>query len=296
MPYLTWLADACRETGYPVIEVPGWRSAGHGPMTAGHGVVGHWTAGPAQDKTASNTPSLAVVRDGRPGLDGPLCNVYTAFDGTLYVVAAGKAYHAGVSSWRGESDLNGLYLGNEVESPGGFVYTDAQLDVTPRLHAALLRRMARPAECSCAHFECAQPDGRKPDGPARNMPAFRMQVNRYLANPASIRKTQEDDVSVADVEQALKNVLHIDDLAVPKGQANNNQLAVLLVGASQQEFNANGQIKAALGQLQTALSAVEQDTSVTGDDEAAIRDCIDSAVTEIKAAIAALPQTPDGGF
>jgi N-acetylmuramoyl-L-alanine amidase-like protein len=120
------------------------------------------------------------------------------------------------------------------------------------------------------------------------------QIPRLIARAQAIVNgtNQEDEVSVADVETALKNVLHIDELAVPKGQANNNQLAVLLVGASQQEFNANGQIKAALGQLQTALSAVEQDTSVTGDDETAIKARIDSAVTEIKAAIATLPQSP----
>jgi hypothetical protein len=232
MPYMSWLADACRDTGYPVVELSGWRSAGHGPMTAEHGVVGHWTAGPVQEKTASNTPSLAVVRDGRPGLDGPLCNVYTAFDGTLYVVAAGKAYHAGVSSWRGESDLNGKYIGNEVESPGGFVYTEAQLDVTPRLHAALLRRMARSAEYSCAHFECAQPDGRKPDGPARNMVGFRGQVGRYLANPASIRKPQQEDpmagITLEDIgtlmDQRINLVLRGDPTTDPAKDTHNDNL------------------------------------------------------------------------
>ena len=190
MPYLTWLADACRDTGYPTIELAGWRAAGHGPMTAGHGVVGHWTAGPDSWETHSNTPSLRVVTDGRPGLDGPLCNVYTAFDGTLYVVAAGLAYHAGVSAWHGETNLNDTFVGNEVESPGDFSYTPEQLDVTPRLHAALLRRMDRTADWSCAHFECALPAGRKPDGPARDMNAFRKQVAGYLADPSTIRKPQ----------------------------------------------------------------------------------------------------------
>lgn len=210
MPYLTWLADACRDTGYPTIEVAGWRTAGHGPMTADHGVVGHWTAGPDSWETHSNTPSLRVVRDGRPGLDGPLCNVYTAFDGTLYVVAAGKAWHAGVSGWLGETDLNDTFVGNEVESPGGFSYTPEQLDVTPRLHAALLLRMGRTASWSCAHFECALPPGRKPDGPARDMNAFRRTVAAYLANPSTIRK-QEDDVAYLQWPAADRQAL-LDDM------------------------------------------------------------------------------------
>ena len=195
MPYLTWLADACRDTGYPVVEVPGWRTRDvlddegrPKPMTAGHGVVGHWTAGPDSWETHSNTPSLNTIINGRTGLRGPLAQIYTAFDGTLYVVAAGLCNHAGVSGWLGETGLNDTFVGNEVESPGDFSYTPEQLDVTPRLHAALLRRMDRTADWSCAHFECALPAGRKPDGPARDMNAFRRTVAGYLADPSTIRK------------------------------------------------------------------------------------------------------------
>lgn len=249
---LTWLADACRETGYPTVELPGWQSRGHGPMTAGHGVVGHWTAGPPRSATSSNTPSLAVVRDGRPGLSGPLCNVYTAFDGTLYVVAAGKAYHAGVSSWRGESDLNGLYAGNEVESPGNFDYTAAQLDVTPRLHAALLRRMARGSEYSTAHFEVADPDGRKQDGPARNMAAFRSLVGRYLANPTTIRKPTPGGFMAAlsddDQLRMFNTIKHLDAMF-----SQNNTVGDVNAIASNEALQ--GTAIAALAKGQVAQSA-----------------------------------------
>jgi len=232
MPYLTWLADACRDTGYPTVELPGWRTAGHGPMTAGHGVVGHWTAGPDSRETHSNTPSLRVVVDGRPGLDGPLCNVYTAFDGTLYVVAAGLAWHAGVSAWLGETNLNDTFVGNEVESPGGFVYTPEQLDVTPRLHAALLRRMNRTADWSCGHFECALPAGRKPDGPARDMNAFRRTVAAYLANPQTIRK-QEDDVAISDEDaDKIANAV-VKKLAAGNGYATHTDIVTVLRGPSE---------------------------------------------------------------
>lgn len=196
--YLTWLADAARETGYPVNENTGWQSRGHGGMTAAHGVVNHWTAGPAQAATTRNYPSLAVVRDGRPGLDGPLAGLGLGFDGTIEVIAAGRCYHAGVSAWRGETDLNDTFVGVEVESPGGFVYTAAQNDCLPRLNAALLRRMARSEAWATAHYEVATPAGRKPDGPSRDMPAWRQVVGRYLANPAQIRRTDQEDVTIVD--------------------------------------------------------------------------------------------------
>jgi hypothetical protein len=69
MPYLTQLADVARRTGYPVTEVKGWEDRGHGPQPSVQGIVCHHTAGPA---AGGDYPSLAVVRSGRPGLDGPL--------------------------------------------------------------------------------------------------------------------------------------------------------------------------------------------------------------------------------
>jgi hypothetical protein len=251
MPYLTWLADACRDTGYPVVEVAGWRTTGHGPMTGAHGVVGHWTAGPTWTQAKSKTPSLRVVIDGRPGLDGPLCNVYTAFDGTLYVVAAGLAYHAGVSAWLGEKNLNGTFVGNEVESPGGFVYTPAQLDVTPRLHAALLRRMGRNASWSCAHYECALPAGRKPDGPARDMNSFRRTVAAYLANPQTISKT-EDDVAISDEDAAKIADAVVKKLSAGNGYATHTDIVTVLRGPH--EPNSLDKLGATLGRIETAVT------------------------------------------
>ena len=77
--WLEFLADAARLSGYPVIEVDGWRRRGHGEMRLCEGVVGHHTATPASAK--GNYPSLAVVRDGRAGLAGPLSALGLGRDG-----------------------------------------------------------------------------------------------------------------------------------------------------------------------------------------------------------------------
>ncbi|GJF06611.1 N-acetylmuramoyl-L-alanine amidase [Pseudonocardia sp. D17] len=177
--YVPWLADAARLTGYPVAEVSGWKSRGHGGMTSVEGVVCHHTAGP---KTGEY-PSLQVVRDGRAGLPGPLANLGLGRSGTVYVMAAGLAYHAGVSAWAGYSDLNYRFLGIEAEDDGDGVWTAEQLDCYPRLVAALLYYMRRNASRACAHRECALPLGRKPDPTGIDMPAFRARVGQLLADP-----------------------------------------------------------------------------------------------------------------
>lgn len=177
--YVPWLVDAARLTGYPVSEVSGWKSRGHGGMSSVEGVVCHHTAGP---KTGE-IPSLAVMRDGRPDLAGPLCNLALGRSGTVYVMAAGLAWHAGASTWAGFSDLNYRFLGIEAEDDGDGVWTAEQLDCYPRLVAALLYYMRRDASRVCAHRECCLPKGRKIDPSGIDMPAFRGRVAQLLADP-----------------------------------------------------------------------------------------------------------------
>ncbi|MFR9807053.1 N-acetylmuramoyl-L-alanine amidase [Pseudonocardia sp. RS010] len=189
--YVPWLADAARLTGYPVVELHGWRARGHGGMAAVELFTLHHTAGPK----AGEYPSLAVVRDGRAGLAGPLAHFGLGRSGTIYVNAAGLAWHAGVSRWAGVdpdgtkfdfSDLNSRALGCEAEDDGDGVWTAEQLDCYPRLAAACLYYMRRSAARVCAHRECATPIGRKPDPAGLDMNAFRARVAYLLTNPLQL--------------------------------------------------------------------------------------------------------------
>jgi hypothetical protein len=119
--YVPWLADAARTTGYPVVEIAGWRSRGHGGMRLVEGVVGHHTA--TSDRASGDYPSLGIVTNGRSDLPGPLANYGLGRSGTIYVIAAGAAYHAGASRWAGFVDLNDEFLGIEAESAGTGVWT-----------------------------------------------------------------------------------------------------------------------------------------------------------------------------
>lgn len=140
----------------------------------------HHTAGPAPGEA----PSLAVVRDGRPDLAGPLAHLVLGRSGTVYVVAAGRAWHAGASSWDGMTGLNDRFLGIEAESVGdGRDWTAAQRDCYPRLVAALLHYMRRPAARAASHAEVATPPGRKIDPAGIDMNQLRATVARYLDDP-----------------------------------------------------------------------------------------------------------------
>lgn len=179
--YALFLADAARSTGYPVVEVAGWGNRGHGPMRAIEGVMGHHTATP--ESVVGDYPSLRIVRDGRAGLSGPLCNLGLGRSGTIYVVAGGTAYHAGVSRFGGFTDLNDEFLGIEAEDSGDGVWTDAMRDCYPKLVAALLRYINRGVDRYCSHRTAAYPPGRKPD-PANLSDAWmREQAARWLNAP-----------------------------------------------------------------------------------------------------------------
>ncbi len=159
--WVPWLVDAARTTGYPVIEVPGQRTRGHGGMRVVEGVMGHHTATSA--RAAGDYPSLRVVRDGRTGLKGPLCNLGLGRSGTIYVVAAGCAYHAGASRHAGFVDLNDEFLGIEAEDDGDGTWTAQQRDAYPKLVGALLKYMRRGVDRYVSHRGAATPPGRKPD-------------------------------------------------------------------------------------------------------------------------------------
>lgn len=178
--YVPWLADAARMTGYPVVEVPGWRGLGHGGMRVAEGVVGHHTANPQR----GDYPSLNIVRNGRGDLAGPLAQFGLARSGTVFVIAAGLAYHAGASSWTGFNDLNDEFLGIEAESSGTRDdWTPEQRDCYPRLVAALLHFMRRGADRFGFHKEVCRPRGRKIDAAFWDPPGMRGRVQWLLQDP-----------------------------------------------------------------------------------------------------------------
>lgn len=180
--FATELADIARGAGLHVIEVDGWKTRGHGELDAVKGVVCHHTAGPSAKASPGDFPSLRTVRDGRTNLSGPLCNLGLGRTGTVYVVAAGLAYHAGAVRVAQPPYSNAFNLGIEAENDGvGEPWPQAQLDAYARLCAALAVHYGFGLGRVLAHKEVCYPPGRKTD-PDFEMGPFRRQVALEIAH------------------------------------------------------------------------------------------------------------------
>lgn len=182
---LTDLADAARKSGLKVVELNGWRTRGHGPLVAVRTIVAHHTATSAA--VPGNYPSLGIVRDGRSDLPGPLANLGLGRDGTVYVIAAGLAYHAG--KVRAPQFGNAYAIGIEAEHPGTGAWKPKQYDAYVRLCAALVKHYGLNVADVLGHKEVCAPAGRKVD-PNFGMAAFRAQVAGVLVKPRRPKKVR----------------------------------------------------------------------------------------------------------
>lgn len=175
----TRLLRAVKASGLPYREVSGWKSRGHGKMGAIRAVVTHHTAGPLH----GIEPSLNVVTHGRPDLAGPLAQLFLARDGTVVLVAAGIAYHAGKVTKRAYQ--NSHSIGIEAENTGlaNDPWPSKQKTAYARLCKALVAEFGLSVSDVCGHKEVCAPAGRKSD-PSFSMPAFRKQIAGATSAPA----------------------------------------------------------------------------------------------------------------
>lgn len=168
---LTSLAAVARRTGFPVVEEHGWRGRGvnfPGPVRS---ILCHHDAA-NQAPWQFNT----VVRDGRSDLPGPLSQFTIRRDGTIHVVADGRANHAGVtindSVWGGNYSIGIEAANNGVGEP----WPRYQLDAYEALVAELCREFGLGVDRVRGHKEVASPLGRKIDPAGIDMNGFRAAV------------------------------------------------------------------------------------------------------------------------
>ena len=208
MPYQTDLLPALKDWGLSeyIREVNGWQWRGSSVFNPG-GSVNHHTAG----STRYSIPSLNILINGRSGLPGPLCNVGQSrssnfhpeakFD-EVYLIAAGRANHAGTGGWRGLVG-NSSVFGLEIEHCG---YLDREGFSERRAHTAHLIHCAFAevggfdADMVCQHKEWTP---RKIDFVGANGKAFRhavalTQLARYAPPPAP---EKDEDEMVKDIER-----------------------------------------------------------------------------------------------
>ena len=211
----------------PYKQWPGWTTRGrdpeHGPFSDVHGLVIHHTG---SDAGQSDDYLDFLATRGRPGLPGPLCNAATDMDGDLWLIAQGRANHAGQGSnatlnhvinedYAGfkvelkpgpdNIDGNAVYYGNEVRYDGGQVMTVKQFASAVRWAAAICDHYNWSALSVIGHREWT---GRKNDPGMCSMYTFRSAVAALLKAGPTIQESQTTDVG-----GTVARTLTDDDLA-----------------------------------------------------------------------------------
>jgi peptidoglycan hydrolase-like protein with peptidoglycan-binding domain len=129
-------------------------------------------------------PSLNILTRGRSDLPGPLAQLGLGRDGTYFVIAAGRANHAGKGSFHGVADRgNQNFIGIEAENTGldDDPWPAVQTDAYHRGVAAILAHIKQGVEFCIGHKEYAP--GRKTD-PSFDMTVFRSSVAAMLNGTA----------------------------------------------------------------------------------------------------------------
>jgi hypothetical protein len=130
-----------------IVYVDGWEKRG-APVMQPIANLWHWTAAKASLQIPA--PCLNICTNGRAGIPGPLCHALIGYDGKIYIIASGRANHAGVGAQmvlaemkRNEAPIataakrglkntggsGGSLIGIEIEHPGDKTpLTQAQLD------------------------------------------------------------------------------------------------------------------------------------------------------------------------
>lgn len=224
---LIWLPDVLKAAGLKVAVVPGWQERGRGDVGPIKGVICHHTAG----SKSGIMPSLKIITEGRPDLPGPLAQLGLGRDGTYFVVAAGRANHAGAGSWQGIASGNTSFIGIEGENTGAredLPWPEVQIEAYHRGVAAILAHIRQKPIMCCGHKEYALPQGRKPD-PLFDMNTFRQDVDAILRGSApaprlipaveptaSARPTLRRGATGSLVEQ-IQSILNVNTTSGGKG-------------------------------------------------------------------------------
>lgn len=157
---MTDFAAIFKAEGVPYVEVGNWRTRVRPGTFKPEGVIVHHTA------STNYASTLRTVVEGRPDLNGPLCNIYIA-RGKAHIISAGRANHAGAGSSKALARMrknlapggtakklgytddftggNGIFVGFEVLSPGnGTELPPADWRVLTHAIAAVLEHIKHP--------------------------------------------------------------------------------------------------------------------------------------------------------
>jgi len=174
-------------------------------------------AGGPIDTLILHYTGMRTARDAIDRLRDPIARVSSHYvvdeDGAIFrlVPEERRAFHAGVSHWRGHSELNGRSVGIEIVNPGHeWGYRDfpaLQMAAVCDLCLEILARHPIPARNVVAHSDVA-PD-RKED------PGEKFDWQGLAANGVGVWPEGDDAGAVRDVRAALADIGYCVDLDLP---------------------------------------------------------------------------------
>lgn len=239
---LTDLTEAVRRSGLEVVPLPGWQTRERPASSGGFAPVGveiHHTGGESDAREYVEW----MAYTGRTDLPAPLCQLALSRLGVVYVVAAGRANHAGVTRARGDwlraGDGNAQLLGIEALNTGTERWSATQYGAYVRLCAALCHHYGWPAAHVVAHYETSTTgkwdpgdpgSGHGPDGRSLDMARFRREVGRAITElEESEHMPTADEIAAAvwqrqfgradNRETAAQHLLHASNAARASQQA-----------------------------------------------------------------------------
>lgn len=170
---VTWIADVLRRAGVSVYELPGWRGRGR-EMVAVRAVIVHATATPPPPQMHDGTLD-AILRDGRKGLPGPLCQLGPKRTGSVTVVADGRGNHNGYGTYGNETV--GIEIAN---NNAGEPITDAAMDASLRSTAGIALHERRNPDRTFVLAHKESDPTRKSDPIGVNMDWYRHAVGLHM--------------------------------------------------------------------------------------------------------------------
>lgn len=204
-----WLPDVLRAAGLPVEVVPEFRYAGKEPERW-LAMVDHHTA---SNRNSGPRPALGIVRNGRPDVPGPLCNLLLDRRGIHVCIASGAANHPGVSylplNGGISSGVKYWALGREIELDGigePFPTDGPQHEAMVVGNAAICTYLGiDPGTGLWDHKSICRPVGRKIDVRPYDLAAGRTAVARRMTGTTPQPPTRPEEYF--DMDEATFNRL-----------------------------------------------------------------------------------------
>lgn len=263
-----FLPAVLRAFGVTVQEYGNWKNIGHGDFGEIQGVIAH--------HTGTNTDIPGYIQN-HPQL-GLCSQIHLARNGTVQLVGAGIAYHAGVGSYPGwlTNNANRNTIGIEAASDGISPWPAKQLDAYYRTVAAILWYLGKNATTKTiiSHWEYSRAAQGKWDPGAGNgksghvmdMNHFRKQVQKYIDAANNYEKNikaqeaqkQEERIMQEELKE-IKNLLIGLDRQVNGPSKNSNPKG----GRGWQQLGVNN--KGQWLTLVDALAALRQDVKALND-------------------------------